>query len=38
LDKEVKAIISSSNSCEASTVVGEIIAKRSIKNYLSTML
>jgi len=37
LDKEVKAIISSSNSCEASTVVGEIIAKRSIKNKINSV-
>jgi large subunit ribosomal protein L18 len=35
LDKEVKDIISSSNSCEASTVVGEIIAKRSIKSKIN---
>ncbi len=37
LDKEVKDIISSSNSCEASTVVGEIIAKRSIKNKINSV-
>ncbi len=37
LDKEVKAIINSSNSCEASTVVGEIIAKRSIKNKINSV-
>lgn len=37
LDKEVKAIITSSNSCDASTVVGEIIAKRSIKNKINSV-
>jgi len=37
LDKEVKDIISSSNYCEASTVVGEIIAKRSIKNKINSV-
>jgi large subunit ribosomal protein L18 len=37
LDKEVKAIIGSSNSCEASTVVGEIIAKRSIRNKINSV-
>lgn len=32
LDKEVRAMITSGNTCEASTFVGEIIAKRSIEN------
>jgi large subunit ribosomal protein L18 len=37
LDKEVKAIVSSTNSCEASTIVGEIIAKRSIQNKINSV-
>ena len=32
LDKEVRSMITSGNTCEASTFVGEIIAKRSIEN------
>ena len=32
LDKEVKAKIASGRTCEASTLVGEVIAKRSIEN------
>ena len=37
LDKEVKAKISSGNTCEASTFVGEIIAKRSIYNKITSV-
>ena len=32
LDKEVKAKITSGSTCEASTLVGQVIAKRSIEN------
>lgn len=32
LDKEVKTKIASGRTCEASTLVGEVIAKRSIEN------
>ena len=37
LDKEVKAKISSGSTCEASTFVGEIIAKRSIENKITSV-
>jgi len=37
LDKEVKEKISSGSTCEASTFVGEIIAKRSKENKIETV-
>ena len=37
LDKEVKNKISSGNTCEASIFVGEIIAKRSIENKITSV-
>jgi len=37
LDKEIKDMISSSRTCEASIFVGEIIAKRSIQNKISSV-
>ena len=37
LDKEVKAKISSGSTCDASTYVGEIIAKRSIENKITAV-
>ena len=35
LDKEVKATIEAGNTCQASTRVGEIIAKRSLENKIA---
>ena len=37
MDKEVKDKISVSNNCEASSFVGEVIAKRSIQNKISSV-
>lgn len=37
LDKEVRAMISSGRNCEASIFVGEVIAKRSLKNKISSV-
>jgi large subunit ribosomal protein L18 len=37
LDKEVKSKFPSGDTCEASILVGEIIAKRSIENKISTV-
>ena len=37
LDKEVKSKISSGHTCEASTFVGEIIAKRSLENKITSV-
>jgi large subunit ribosomal protein L18 len=38
LDKEIKALIKSSSTCEASEVVGKSIAKKSIENKITTVV
>jgi len=38
LDKEVKTMIKSGNTCEASILVGEVIAKRSMQNKIDQVI
>ena len=38
LDKEVKALVDSTSTCEASQIVGRAIAKKSLENKITTVV